>query len=151
MVHVSDQETIAGALITGLVAIAGAIRWSVGRISKSSEKATQVILEFSKTSASLSTKFDGLAAKFDHLAARFDRIVDTLLRDRDRRAVARIARKSDGRRATASDRDDEGAAADRSGRVDRSGKLDRSDGVPKRARRAERGGDDDAEGDDADG
>lgn len=104
MVHVADQETIAGALITGLVTIAGAIRLSAGRIAKSNERAknamTAVMLEFSKTSATLSAKFDNLAAKFDSLAARFDRIVDTLLRDRDRRAARR--RTEEKRRPTTS-------------------------------------------------
>lgn len=108
MVDVADQETIAGALITGLITIAGAIRLSAGRIAKSNERAknamTAVMLEFSKTSATLSAKFDSLAAKFDHLAARFDRIVDTLLRDRDRRSV-RPRSRADGRRRPTTSRE----------------------------------------------
>lgn len=113
MVGVADQETIAGAVITGLVAIAGTIRWSVGRIAKSSERATTAMLEFSKTSAVLSAKFDSLAARFDSLAARFDRIVDTLLRDRDRRSVR--SRRADGRRRSATSKGYGGEVEDAEG------------------------------------
>jgi len=108
LISVADQETIAGALITGLAAIAASIRWSVGRIAKSSDRATTVMIELSKTSGALSAKFDSLAEKFDSLAARFDRIVNTLLRDRDRGASQvdrRIRSRTEGRRRPTTSRE----------------------------------------------
>jgi len=77
----TDTQTIAGAIFAGMVAIGGAIRWSVGVFAKSQNRAVSALIESSKSHAVLTVKFDSLMNRFEGLAARFDRIVDALLRD----------------------------------------------------------------------
>lgn len=79
--RVTDTQTIAGAIIAGLTTIAGAIRWSSGRIAKSQDRGINAIIENVRSHATLTAKFDSLMARFESLAARFDGIVNTLLRD----------------------------------------------------------------------
>ena len=77
----TDTQTIAGAILAGLGTIAGAIRWSTGRLAKSQDRGINAIIENAKSHATLTAKFDSLMARFESLAVRFDGIVNTLLRD----------------------------------------------------------------------
>jgi hypothetical protein len=78
---VTETQTVAGAILTGLTLIAGALRWSVGRLAKSQDRSITALIENAKSHATLTVKFDALMSRFEGLAARFDGIVDTLLRD----------------------------------------------------------------------
>lgn len=77
----TDTQTIAGAIFAGMLAIGGAIRWSVGVFTKSQNRAVSALIESAKSHAIMIVKFDSLTARFEGLTARFDRIVDALLRD----------------------------------------------------------------------
>lgn len=77
----TDTQTIAGAILAGLTTIAGAIRWSTGRLAKSQDRGINALIENARSYATLTAKFDSLMARFESLAARFDGIVNTLLRD----------------------------------------------------------------------
>lgn len=76
----SDTQTIAGAILTGMGAIGLAIRWSVGRLAKSQDRAITALIENARSHATLATKFDTLMTRFEGLTARFDHIVEALLR-----------------------------------------------------------------------
>lgn len=96
----TDTQAISASILAGLTAIAGAIRWSVGRLTKSQDRGISALVENARSHATLTAKFDALMARFEGLAARFDTIVDTLLRDaklddsQRSRIVARIAAKA---------------------------------------------------------
>lgn len=74
-----ETATISGAILMGLTLIAAAIRWSVGRLAKSQDRAITALIKNAETHAAMTSKFDDLTSRFESLAARFDRIVDTLL------------------------------------------------------------------------
>jgi outer membrane murein-binding lipoprotein Lpp len=73
-----DVHAISGAILLGMGAIAGSIKWSAGRLMKAQDRGIAALVESAKTGATLTAKFDMLASRFDHLAARFDQIVQHL-------------------------------------------------------------------------
>lgn len=71
----TDTQTIAGAILGGLTAIAAAIRWSVGRLAKTQDRGIAALVETAKSNATLTAKFD---AKFDALSGMLDRLATRL-------------------------------------------------------------------------
>lgn len=78
---VAETLELGGAILGGMTAIAAAIRWSVGRLAKSNDRAIAALVENAKSHATLAAKFDNLMGRFEQLARRFDRIVHTIMRD----------------------------------------------------------------------
>lgn len=77
----NDPQTVAGALLAGLLAIAGAIRWGAGRSAKAQDRGVNALIENARSHATLAAKFDALMSRFESLAARFDHIVESLISD----------------------------------------------------------------------
>ena len=71
----TDTQTIAGAILGGLTAIAAAIRWSVGRLAKTQDRGIAALVETAKSNATLTAKFD---SKFDALSGMLDRLATRL-------------------------------------------------------------------------
>jgi len=79
---VSDIEIIVAAIGGAATVIAGAIRWSVGRLAKAQDRATEALVKNAESNGVLAAKFDGLAERvgdrIDQLADRLDRVVELL-------------------------------------------------------------------------
>jgi len=80
--HVSDIEVIVTAIGGAATVIAAAIRWSVGRLAKAQDRATEALVKNAESNGALAAKFDALAERvgdrIDQLADRLDRVVELL-------------------------------------------------------------------------
>lgn len=81
MSGVEQHYTISGAIIIGLTLIAGAIRWSAGKFTKSHDRSIVALVENAKIGATITANFNTLVGRFDYLAARFNDVVEIFLMD----------------------------------------------------------------------
>ena len=87
------------ALTAGLAAIAGAIRWAVGRVVKSNDDAVKALIDNTASNAVLGVKMDQVVASNTALAGKLDAIVDFVEDHTDERPRHRIQTPASGVRA----------------------------------------------------
>ena len=73
---VTDEQLIAGAVLGAAGTIVGAIRWGVGRITKSSDDSTAALIAATASNAVLQTKLDAVVASNQRLSDKIDGISD---------------------------------------------------------------------------
>ncbi len=72
----TDEQLIAGAIVTVGTSLAGVLKWAVGRVTKSSDDSTAALIANTASNAVLQTKLDAVVASNQRLSDKIDGISD---------------------------------------------------------------------------